>query len=259
MEAAFQQSQPARRWFTRPRRLVAVGAVIITAVLGGVLAQNQVSSAVTEEDAIYVAKILQETGHGAVEQGGAASRSFDEQINLIAAVQDAVLAVAPKDEEIPFDRGREPRDLYELRQGLCFDRSRVIEKALNYAGLRTRHVAVYSTAQTGSALKSLATPQVSSHAVTEVETARGWMVVDPNARWIGLTAAGRPFTLAALKADPALAEAPNHPAAKDRINNIFRSDFTYVIGLFSRHGRFYAPYTPVPDVNWRQMLYNLSD
>jgi hypothetical protein len=46
---------------------------------------------------------------------------------------------------------------------------------------------------------------------------------------------------------------------KDPINPIFRSDFTYVIGLFSRHGRFYPPFTPIPDVNWRQIVYNLVD
>lgn len=257
MEAVSQQPQPARRW-SRPRRLLAIGLVALAA-LGVAFAHNQVSSAVTEEDAVYVARILQETGHGAVEKGGAASLPFEQQIAIVAAVQDAVLKMAPKDDEIPFDRAREPRDLYELRQGSCFDRSRVIEKALNHAGLRTRHVAVYSTAQTGSALKSLATPQVDSHAVTEVETARGWMVVDPNARWMGLTATGRPFTLAALKADPRLADAPMHAAAKAPINKIFRSDFTYVIGLFSRHGRFYPPYTPIPDVNWREMLYNLAE
>jgi hypothetical protein len=234
-------------------------AGLAVAVLTATMLHNQVSSALTEEDGIYVTKILQETGHGGIAKGGAASRPFDEQINIVAAVQDAVLAMTPNDDEIPFNHTREPRDVYELRHGSCFDRSRVIEKALNYAGLRTRHVAVYSTAETKSSLKSLATPQVDSHAVTEVETARGWMVVDSNARWMGLTASGRPFTLAALRSDPSLGTAPQHAAAKARINHIFRSDFTYVIGLFSRHGRFYPPYTPIPDVNWREMLYNFVD
>jgi hypothetical protein len=249
-------TQPAlRRRLFRPRRLV----VALIAAAAGVAAYHQVPSSLTEEDGVYVAKILQETGHGAVGKDAAAHQNFDEQVKIIAAVQDAVLSIAPKEEGIAFDRGREPRDLYELRHGICYDRSRVIEKALDYVGLRTRHVAVYSTAQTKSSWQSLTTPQVPSHAVTEVETARGWMVVDPNARWIALTASGQPFTLAALQSDSILRAAPRHASVKDPINPIFRSDFTYVIGLFSRHGRFYPPFTPIPDVNWRQMVYNLVD
>src|SRR5689334_11419589 len=142
-----------------PRRLSILFGVLAVVLLF-VLAQNQVPCAMTEEDATYVAKILQETGHGAVKKGGAANLPFDEQIAVIAAVQDAVLAITPKDDEIAFDHAREPRDVYELRHGSCFDRSRVIEKALNYAGLHTRHAAVYSTAETGSAWKSLMTPHV---------------------------------------------------------------------------------------------------
>jgi hypothetical protein len=174
-------------------------------------------------------------------------------------VQDAVLTLALDSDNIAFDRGREPRDLYELRYGGCYDRSRVIEKVLAYVGLRTRHAAVYSTAETKSSLLSLMTPQIGSHAVTEVETARGWMVVDPDKRWIGLTESGRPFDLAAIKSDPSLGTAPRHAASKVPINRIFRADFAYVIGVFSRHGRFYPPFTPIPDVNWRQIVYNFVD
>lgn len=254
-DANLHSVQPATRR-KAPRLRI---ALIVAAVgAGAVLAHHQVSSALTDEDTVYVAKILQETGHGNVAKGAAAKLPFDQQVAVVAAVQDAILTMAPKDNEIPFGRTREPRDIYELRHGSCFDRSRTIEKALNYAGLRTRHVAVYSTTETKSALKSLATPQIDSHAVTEVETARGWMVLDSNARWMGLTAEGQPFTLAALKSEPALA-ASQHPAVTARINRIFRADFTYVIGLFSRHGRFYPPYTPVPDVNWRELLYNVTD
>ena len=34
--------------------------------------------------------------------------------------------------------------------------------------------------------------------------------------------------------------------------------FTYLFGLYSRHGRFYPPYTPVPDLDWGQLGYNFG-
>jgi hypothetical protein len=256
------QAMPVRRFSWRHfswGQIALLAIPLAVAAFVALLAYNQVSSALTEEDEIYVEKILQETGHGAVKKGAAARLSFEQQINVIAAVQDAVLLMTPKDDEIPLDHGREPRDVYELRQGICFDRSRVIEKALNYAGLRARHVAVYSTAKAKSALRALMTPQVDSHAVTEVKTVRGWMVIDSNARWMGLTASGQPFTLKALKNNHALAEPAGNALAVTRMDQIFRSDFTYVIGLFSRHGHFYPPYTSVPDVNWRELLYNVAN
>jgi hypothetical protein len=33
--------------------------------------------------------------------------------------------------------------------------------------------------------------------------------------------------------------------------------FTWIYSLYSRHGRFYPPYDPVPDVNWAELAQNL--
>ena len=52
---------------------------------------------------------------------------------------------------------------------------------------------MYSTVEAGSALGALATPDTLSHALTEVKTRRGWMIVDSRTRWAGLTADGRPM------------------------------------------------------------------
>jgi len=131
------------------------------------------------------------------------------------------------------------------RAGLCYDRSRAIEKILTDLGFKIRHAAVYSTKNTGSWLKSLLTPRTPSHAVSEVKTERGWMVIDSNNRWIGLTRDGKPVDLAELR-DGNISQMTWDPRLKEHMSPIFEAPFSYVFGLYSRHGRFYPPYTPFP-------------
>jgi len=229
--------------------LVALGLV-------GVYVTSNVSTTLTEEDRTYADRILRETGHGGL-VGKAAPRDFDDQVKTILAVQDAVLTTAPENTAIPFDRPRELADLYKARSGQCFDRSRAMERILNHLGLTTRYAAVYSTKDTGSRVTSLLTKGTPSHAVIEAKTERGWIVVDSNRRWIGLTSDGDPIDLKKLQSMDAAAETWD-PRAEKQAARILREPFTYVIGLYSRHGRFYPPYWPVPDIGWRQVPANFS-
>lgn len=236
----------------RRRKLVAgIGLCSIA-----VLAIHNVPSSATQDDQRYSKQILVEAGYPAEASGFGDPALFESQIKAIAAVQDAVIKLAKKDEEIPFDRTREPRDLFELKQGLCYDRSRVIEKLLVTLGFEVRHVAVYATGGT-TALGAILTPGNSSHALSEVKTLKGWMAVDPNVRWLGLTPDRRPLTVAAVRGIgvegaqwATEASAPPHP--------IFSGAFVFVRGLYSRHGRFYPPYSPIPDVNWLQLAQNFT-
>jgi hypothetical protein len=217
------------------------------------LATHNVPTSLTNEDRLYLIRIFEETGHPTLGEKSSKPRSFEQEVALVLAVQDAALRIAPENKPIAFDRAREPRDLYEMRQGLCYDRSRLIEKALRFLGFRTRHASIYSTAGTDSSLRSLTTPQVASHALSEVLTAHGWMLVDSNSRWIGLTSDQEPISLRHLYRDKKLRSTIWHNEA--RIPKILASDFTYVIGLYSRHGRFYPPYTPlIPDISWFEVL-----
>lgn len=245
-------------WSRGARGWHAVWLFLALLILGLVatLITHDVSTEVTPDDAAYAERFLRETGHGDL-IGQTPPADFDDQVNTILAVQDAVLSIASENEGIPFDKTRELRDLYEARAGLCFDRSRAIEKILTHMGFEARHAAVYSTEETGSALASLLTPKTPSHAVTEVKTQRGWLVVDSNRRWIGLTRGGAALDLAKLQAVEAGNQAWD-PRVQEPMNRILRGPFTYVLGLYSRHGRFYPPYTPVPDVDWSQIPDNVG-
>jgi len=181
-------------------------------------------------------------------------QGFEAELALIIAVQDAVLRAAPIDEGLPLDETRELSELVKAGRGLCYDRSHAIETILRLHGMETRHVAVYSTETTASALRSLLTPQVSSHALSEVLTERGWIAVDSNYRWIALTADGEPYDLGKMRQNPNVAWSKT---IKGRMAPIFKEDYTWVYGLFSRHGRFYPPFIPFPDIKLSELRHNI--
>ena len=82
------------------------------------------------------------------------------------------------------------------------------------------------------------------------------MAVESTSRWIGLTRDGKTISLEDLQG-PGAARLAWDQRVLDKHHEIFRQEFTYVPGLYSRHGRFYAPFTPVPDVNWPDLLSGL--
>lgn len=213
--------------------LVLVGALVATT--------HDVELRVSPTDADAARRLMADAG-----QFGRRPANFADEVALVRAVQDRVLDAAPANEEIPEGQPRELANLVMAGHGLCFDRSRAIETVLRLHGMETRHAAIYSEKETGSALRSLMTPGVESHAISEVKTQRGWMIVDSNVRWIGLTRDNHPIALAQLREDPS-ATSPE----------IYRAPFTWVYGLYSRHGRFYPPYNAIPDVNWKELAENL--
>lgn len=231
------------RSLVEPRRaLVAAPAFVVLAIF---LTWNNVPTALTSEDITYVAKIM---------RGRAihAPKTYEEQIDAIISVQDAVLLASPTGKELPLGSTREPKDLFLSHSGVCYDRTRTIEKILTYLGIKNRHVAIYSTVG-HTTLAALLTPAVPSHAVTEALTAKGWMAIDPNVRWIGLTNKNDPVSVSELHQSYTWNE-----RIKARINPILTHPFVAVIGLYSRHGRFYPPYIPFPDINLWQMRYNIT-
>jgi len=208
------------------------------------------------EDRIYLNMIAKQYGVALDMQGRPVS--WQQQLDTVRAVQDAVLSAAPDNTPLALDGGREPKDVFLARSGLCYDRSRVIEKMLGALGMKTRHIAMYQLAGRGK-LATLLSRKVVSHAITEVQTVRGWMVVDSNARWISLGVDGMPRSLAQMQA--ALATAPIAFEQPQLQNEIYRQPFTFVYGLYSRHGRFYR--TPlgkaIVNANFADTLDNLTD
>ncbi|WP_224998092.1 transglutaminase domain-containing protein [Cesiribacter sp. SM1] len=227
--------------------------LLTSAVLSlvGVLIFHNVDNSITESDQIYISKILEEDSLSL-----SLPKSFEEEIRFIMAVQNRVLSVAPINQGIPEGSPREPENLYNSRYGLCYDRSRVIEKILRTYNFKTRHITVLSTGISGSTTKALLTPGNESHALLEVLTQKGWMFVDSNAEFIGLDNKMNPIDMKELS-KKSYGSIDWHSYNNLEYKVIYQTNFTYVIGLYSRHGRFYPPYNSIPDINWQEFSQNL--
>lgn len=227
---------------TRVRRRL-IGAVLLTAIIFAFAAIHDVPTTSSREDAAAAQTLLKQA------EIKTTPTDFQSELDTIGAIQRQVLAAAPIDRGIPHGERRGLSDVLRLGYGLCYDRSRAIEIVLREVGFETRHAAVYSLVRTKSPARALMTKGNSSHAVTEVKTSRGWMLVGSNEPWLGLTKSGEPVDLAKLeKIDPRL--------LAGEPNGIFTEPFTWVYGLYSRHGGFFPPYTPFPDVNWAEFAQN---
>ena len=189
---------------------------------------HRVPQRITEEDKVYLDLFLA----GIPDE---AAHTYETQLEQIAAIQRAVLSHAPPGASIPEGQPREPRQLWERGHGACYDISRTLEKALRYRGYRTRHAALYENLWRRSSR---------SHAATEVKTLRGWLVVENAAPWLGLDADGRPWSY----------RQPFPPAWQtpppQTVIAFYNQPFSVVYGLYSRHGRFYPPYTAWPDMGF---------
>jgi hypothetical protein len=195
---------------------------------------TNVSSRVTEADAAAFRSVLK------LEKREQRPETFAEEIDLIRLVQNRILTAVPINQGIPQFESREPVNLFRLGYGLCYDRSRSIEKALAFEGFETRHVYVlYKGGK--SLLRAALTYRQPSHAVTEVRTSRGWMLVDSNSRWIALTKKGEPVP--ADRVWQRVADFYSVPEGLDQPAWMFQ-------GLYSRKGFFYKPYFPFPEANW---------
>lgn len=220
--------------------------IIILLVL--FLSYNEVDNSITEEDKVFITKYLENISPLN------SNRRYKEELEFITKAQSSVFKVAPYNEGIPFNAEREPKDVYLASKGLCYDRSRVIEKILAFSGFDTRHISLYSTKNTNSPFRSLSTPNISSHAITEVLTQRGWLVVDSNDQWLSIDTQGNPVSIAKIKLST---EGSGEISWRQKApTRIYKEPFVFIYGLYSRHGKFYPPYTFIPDVNYKELIQN---
>ena len=115
--------------------------------------------------------------------------TYEQEIKLIRSVQALIFEQVPIGEPIPDYADREPEDLFKQRSGLCYDRSRTYDKVFSWLGFEARHIFILYPEHpvTGESLSfwgAFFTRGTNSHAVTEVKTSRGWVLVDSNSAWV---------------------------------------------------------------------------
>ncbi len=216
---------------------------------------SQVDNTVTTDDIKYINKII---GTDIFENK---ISSYTDEINFIDYIQKKVLDAAPLNKSLLYKSEREPKNLYLAKHGLCYDRSRVIEKILTAAGFNTRHIVIFKNPEKiNPVLKILDIKKHASHAVTEVQTFKGWLVIDSNEGFISIDKEGNPFSIYMISE---YARKGIDIRWKDcyqkNFNVLFKNNFIFVYGLYSRHGEFYPPYNFVPDINWQEFFQNFTD
>ena len=175
-------------------------------------------------------------------------KSFEDELEFVSLVQNYVLSISPGDEGIGLYQRRGLYELHKAGQGLCYDRSYVIECLLKHKGLDIRHVAIFRDDTAISTFQELTSPKTSSHALTEVKTSRGWMLVDSNTDWIGYKNDTVFSYTSIIESDDFITDPPH---------SLLGGKHHYLYGVYSRHGKFYWPYWPIPDYNLNQLIFNL--
>ncbi len=181
--------------------------------------------------------------------------SFEDQVKQLQLLSETLLDSFPQGVAVPKNQNRSLRALLKNKEGQCYDRSYVFEAILRTKGAQTRHAYVFETHSDESALQLLRKKKVKTHAVSEVKTKKGWIVVDPNVDWISLSATGEPKSLDCICENRESIQW-DQPIFGDHIQ-LYSGNCRVVYGLYSRHGRFFAPFNPIPDVNFRELAFNI--
>jgi hypothetical protein len=202
----------------------------------------------------------------------AVHQSFDNEIQFIHTLQDSVV-LNVKSEEIALNRFGDVPYYYETRRGLCYDRAVLMEKILSHYGFSFRHIYAYFGEKGEMPSKlSIFNKGLSSHALFEVKTKKGWMAVGTNSDWIALSADNNVLTVKDLRdkvREGTLSLKYGEPSLQPfwKVSGV---NFHVVYGLYSRHGKFFvnqnmeassfiSNFSFFPDYNIRMLFYNFFD
>jgi hypothetical protein len=169
---------------------------------------------------------------------------------------------------IPTDSVGSLRFYFNQREGACYDRAIFMEKFLEVAGFDTRHLYIWFPPRgEKNSWTSLINKKLHSHALLEVKTLRGWMVIETFSRFIAIDPNNQPYDIKKLRTiqqDPNITDSVAKqvfPWYKET------GQFHFVYGIYSRHGGFLqSPFESLlrktgipsfmPDYNLRMLLYN---
>jgi hypothetical protein len=226
-----------------------LSTAVICTLAAFTLHHNAVNNLLSEEDKKFIPLYL--SGIGSLPK----NPTYIDELNLIRSVQRSVLNISPGIVGLPLGQERELKELYEAKSGECYDRSRSIEKILRFLGFKTRHIALYDITQTGSKIKALTTPGTFSHAVTEVLTKHGWLVVDSNTPWVSADQNQQPVSIKYMQSS--IEDSTSIAWGIEPTASIYAGPFIFIYGLYSRHGKFYPPYNFIPDIQYGEFIQNI--
>jgi hypothetical protein len=198
-------------------------------------------------------------------------KDFNSELNFISTVHDSIIAEI-KHEEIPHTYFGDVSYYYNNRKGVCYDRSVLMEKMLSYYHFSFRHIYVYfGKGDQKPGVFAFFNKGLPSHALTEVKTSRGWMLLGSNSNWIGIDSSGHPLTLALFRNQ---LQSKQLKLVKKSLTGLppfwtSQHNFRFIYGVYSRHGGLFShqngsiaaasmrpAFHVLPDYNIRMLLYN---
>jgi len=173
--------------------------------------------------------------------------SPEEELEIIRKIHNDILVKVPPGMPIPDNQEREPTQVLQSQSGQCFDRARLYEKVFLWMGFASRRVYIKYVNEKSwlPVWLQIFTRSMDTHAVTEVNTSSGWLVVDSNSTWMSINSHGQYIGIYQLS---------SRINEFDDIPSNFKQPFISIVGLYSRHGRQYPPYWIYVDVNWYDLI-----
>jgi hypothetical protein len=227
---------------------------------------------VTDEDRTYINRFLQEWKIPANKDSIHAS--FESEVAFISRVQDSVIKRVEHDPKFVYQNNQVGTvSLYHsIQKGSCYDRAILMEKIFTEYGFNFRHMYLfYSGDSTNTKLTDFFRIGLASHAIFEIKTKKGWMVVGVNGNWLGINKNNEPMTLNQVRDNLKIDRDSAHKKPTIGINFyetfVRPYDFKIIYGVYSRHGEFlHSPMENflnhigipsfIPDYNLRMLLYN---
>ena len=206
------------------------------------LAANAVDTQVTDEDRQVIAEL-------GVDDECERTLTYIEELECVEAVQLSIFERYP-DVSDAFEKGVTAHgvaDYDERGFGSCYDRAKLIEQTLRSYDFDVRRVALF---ERQSAPWGYLKPGIRSHALSEVKTSQGWLAVESIEPFIAIDEQWRPHSMGDLREGLKSGEFDDRTFGAAIPDDFFDGEFVFVYGVYSRHGYFFEPHLPVPEVDW---------
>ena len=241
---------------------------VLSVILGVLLLVfNNNSINVSKEDEAFIKAFSREWN--LTNNADSIHASFENEIAFVTTLQNCVLEEI-KHKEIPQQNFGDLRYYYTEKKGFCYDRAVLLEKFLKYNGFSFRHLYLYfGEDNQAPSISNFFKKDLASHALLEVKTKNGWMVMGTNANWLGLSNKNE-----VLDVDQLRKRISQHNLVlrtEATIGTCFWKEkgdhFRYIYGLYSRHGQFFNhpkaggsaslfPFHFLPDYNLSMLFEN---
>ena len=177
-------------------------------------------------------------------------KSFNNELKFINLIHKKIIINIVNKEGIEIKNTREPKDIYVLKKGECYDISRLLEKIFQYYGYKTRHLSIYEKKGNIPLLNLFLKKGNDSHAISQIYTTKGWLTIDSVSDWVNSDINNIIIDINKINLNTNWKHHYPH--------HIFKKKYFIIYGLYSRHGGFYPPYNFIPDINFKDfVIYNL--